>query len=153
MRGSMVPIIFLQNRRRLIEFSQQGGFDIPSTGFLTRLISSILNLKIMKIHFLSKIAPLVVMTLFSLTVHAQGISDSIAIQSILQEEVVSWNKGDAKVYSQHFAEDGTFTNILGIFYIGHAEFLSRHEQIFKGIFSGTTFKQDLISLKFVNKDV
>lgn len=114
---------------------------------------SMLNLKIMKIHSLSKIAPLLVMMQFSLTMYAQGISDSIAIQSILQEEVVSWNKGDAKIYSQHFAKDGTFTNILGIFFIGHAEFLSRHEQIFKGVFSGTTLKQDLISLKFVDKDV
>jgi len=38
----------------------------------------------------------------------------MAIRSFIQEEDASWNKEDA--YSAHFAADGTFTNILGMFF-------------------------------------
>ena len=34
---------------------------------------------------------------------------------VLKEEVAAWNLGDADAYSQHFATDGTFTNLLGMF--------------------------------------
>ena len=84
---------------------------------------------------------------------AQSISDTTAIQNILQEEIVSWNNGDAETYSKHFATDGTFTNILGLFFTGHKEFLVRHEQIFKGVFIGTVLKQNIVSLKFVHPDI
>jgi hypothetical protein len=70
--------------------------------------------------------------LFATMAGAQGKSDEAAIRSILQEEVTAWNKGDAQAYSQHFASDGTFTNIRGMFFTGHQAFLNRHEEIFKG---------------------
>jgi uncharacterized protein (TIGR02246 family) len=53
--------------------------------------------------------------------------------------VAAWNKGDAQAYSRHFAADGRFTNILGMFFTGQA-FLDRHEEIFKGIFRGTVLR-------------
>ena len=46
--------------------------------------------------------------------------------------MAAWNKGGAYAYSQHFAGDGTFTNILGMFFTGHQAFLDRQEGIFKG---------------------
>ena len=107
----------------------------------------------MKIYTLSKIATLLVMMQFSTIIHAQSLSDSTAVQGILQEEVVSWNNGDAKTYSQHFATNGTFTNILGMFFTGYENFLERHEQIFKGVFRGTVLKQNIVSLKFVGTNV
>jgi uncharacterized protein (TIGR02246 family) len=75
--------------------------------------------------------------------------DQAAIRSILQEEVTAWNKGDAQAYSQHFAADGTFTNIRGMCFTGHQAFLDRHEEIFKGMFRGTVVRQDVVSLRFV----
>jgi uncharacterized protein (TIGR02246 family) len=66
---------------------------------------------------------------------AQGKPDETIIRNILDEEVTSWNKGDARVYSRHFAEDGTFTNIRGMFFTGHQEFLDKHEEIFKVFFT------------------
>ena len=42
-------------------------------------------------------------------------ADEAAIRDILKEEVAAWNLGDANAYSQHFATDGTFTNLLGMF--------------------------------------
>ncbi len=90
--------------------------------------------------------------IFATVSAAQGKSDEATIRNILQEEVAAWNKGDAQVYSQHFAADGTFTNILGMFFTGHQAFLDRHEEIFKGMFRGTVLRQDVVSLRFVRRD-
>jgi uncharacterized protein (TIGR02246 family) len=79
--------------------------------------------------------------------------DEAAIRAIIQEEITSWNAGDAKVYSQHFAEDGTFTNVRGEFYRGHKEYLDRHEVIFRGMFKGSKLTQEIVSLRFVRPDV
>ena len=84
---------------------------------------------------------------------AQTASDETAIRSIVQDEIVAWNQGDAVAYSRHFAADGTFTNIAGQFFIGHEAFLKQHEVIFKGRFKETRLQQDIVSLKFVRPDV
>jgi len=83
---------------------------------------------------------------------AQGKPDEAAIRNILQEEVAAWNKGDAQAYSQHFAADGTFTNVLGMFFTGHQAFLDRHEEILKGMFRGTVLRQEVVSLRFVRPE-
>jgi uncharacterized protein (TIGR02246 family) len=49
---------------------------------------------------------------------AQSKPDERAIRKILAEEISTWNQGDADGYSRHFAEDGTFTNVPGMFYTG-----------------------------------
>src|SRR5919107_5441251 len=84
---------------------------------------------------------------------AQGSPDERAIRQILDEEVLTWNQGDTDGYSKHFAADGTFTNIRGMFFTGHKEFRDRHEVIFKGEFRGTTLKQEIVSLRFLRPDV
>lgn len=96
---------------------------------------------------------MLVMLHYTAKVVAQNSPDTSAILSIIQEETISWNKGDAATYSRHFAEDGTFTNILGMFSIGHKIFLEKHDQIFKTVFLGTELKQEVVSLKFVRTDV
>lgn len=92
------------------------------------------------------------MPFFATISSAQGKPDEAPIRSILQKEVTAWNKGDAQTYSRHFAADGTFTNILGMFFTGHQAFLDRHEEIFKGMSRGTVLRQDVVSLKFVRPD-
>ena len=84
---------------------------------------------------------------------AQAGPDDLAVRQIIQEQVVAWNKGDAEAYSRHFAADGTFTNILGMFFTGHDAFWERHDQIFKGVFRGTTKQEDVVSIKFWRPDV
>lgn len=101
---------------------------------------------------ITRTALILIMPFFATISSAQGKPDEAAIRSILQEEVTAWNKGDAQTYSQHFAADGTFTNILGMFFTGHQAFLDRHEEIFKGMFRGTVLRQDVVSLKFVRPD-
>lgn len=91
--------------------------------------------------------------LFATPTKAQRNADSLAIQTILQEEVSSWNSGDAQTYSKHFAENGTFTNIRGMFFTGHQQFLDRHVEIFKGMFSKTVLQQDVVSFRFLSPDI
>jgi uncharacterized protein (TIGR02246 family) len=93
------------------------------------------------------------MLLFAAICPAQIKPDELAIRNILEEEVAAWNKGDAQTYSRHFAADGTFTNIRGMFFTGHQAFLDRHEEIFKGIFHGTVLWQDIVSLRFIRPDI
>ena len=86
-------------------------------------------------------------------IRAQNKPDETAIRQILDSEVTTWNKGDTDGYSRHFAADGTFTNIRGMFFTGHQEFRDRHEAIFKGEFRGTSLKQEIVSLRFIRPDV
>lgn len=100
----------------------------------------------------SRIALILIALFLAMISAAQGKQDDAAIRSILQEEVTAWNKGDAKTYSQHFATDGTFTNIQGMFFTGHKAFLDRHEEIFKGMFRGTVLQQEVVSIRFIRPD-
>ena len=91
--------------------------------------------------------------LFAARTQAQQNADSMAIHTILQEEVSSWNAGDAQIYSKHFAKNGTFTNIRGLFFTGYQEFLDRHVEIFKGMFAKTVLQQEVVSFRFLSPDV
>ena len=100
-----------------------------------------------------KIAMILVTMLVGTISWAQSGAGEAAIRDILKEEVAAWNKGDANAYSQHFATDGTFTNLLGMFFQGREAFRERHEQIFRGASRGSTKQLDLVSLKFVCPNV
>jgi uncharacterized protein (TIGR02246 family) len=91
--------------------------------------------------------------LLATQLNAQAASDETAIRNIVQDETNAWNQGDAAAYSNRFAAGGTFTNIRGQFFTGHAAFLKQHEMIFQGIFKHTTLQQDIVSLEFVSPDV
>ena len=84
---------------------------------------------------------------------AQSPADEAAIRAIVQNEINTWNKGDAVGYSKDFAKDGTFTNIRGQFFTGYDGFLKQHQVIFDGIFKNTTLSQRVISLEFIRPDV
>src|SRR5262249_26554884 len=84
---------------------------------------------------------------------AQTSSDEAAVKKIIQDQVVAWNKGDAQAFARDFADDGTFTNLLGMFFIGKEAFRERHDQIFKTVYKGSTKQEDIGSIKFVRPDV
>jgi uncharacterized protein (TIGR02246 family) len=90
---------------------------------------------------------------FASQASAQSSSDTTAVRNIVQNEIDTWNNGDAAGYSRNFAVDGTFTNIRGQFFTGYPDYLKQHEVIFQGIFKNSTLKQDIVSLKFVRPDV
>jgi uncharacterized protein (TIGR02246 family) len=94
-----------------------------------------------------------VAVMLAATAGGAQMSDEAAIRSIVEEEATAWTQGDAAAYSRHFAETGTFTNILGQFFAGHDVFLKHHEVLFKGPYRGTTLHHDVASLQFVRSDV
>ena len=84
---------------------------------------------------------------------AQSSRDESAIRTIVENETVTWNKGDAVGYSRDFARRGTFTNIRGQYFEGYDAFLKQHQVIFDGIFKNSTLEQEIVSLKFIRPDV
>jgi uncharacterized protein (TIGR02246 family) len=84
---------------------------------------------------------------------AQSKSDEDAIRKILDDEITTWDQGETDGYSKHFATDGTFTNVMGMFFTGRQAFRDRHECIFKGPFRGTTLQAQVVSLRFITDDV
>jgi uncharacterized protein (TIGR02246 family) len=94
----------------------------------------------------------VMFLLAALTTTAQSKPDEDAIRAILNEEIVAWNQGDPDGYSKHFAEDGTFTGVRGMFFTGHQPYRDRHEVIFKGPFLGTKLQLQVVSLRFLTRD-
>jgi uncharacterized protein (TIGR02246 family) len=91
--------------------------------------------------------------LFGSSSLAQGAADEMAIRKILQQEVLSWNAGDADAYSRPFASDCTFTHILGMFFKGQKAFRDRHEEIFKRTFRGTELRQEVGSIQFIHPEI
>lgn len=89
----------------------------------------------------------------TVAVYPEVSPDETTVRNIIQEEIAAWNSGDAAAFSRHFAADGTFTNIRGQFFTGREAFTDKHDYIFKGIYRGTTMKQDVVSLRFVRPDV
>ena len=63
--------------------------------------------------------------------------DELAIRNIISEEVAAWNSSDATAYSRHFAPKGTFTNVYGMVFEGHAAFEKRHAETFATFFKGS----------------
>lgn len=96
---------------------------------------------------------ILVVGLVAMTLAAQSGPDEMPIRKIIQDQAAAWNKGDAEAYSQHFAADGTFTNLLGMFFTGREAFRDRHDQIFKTAYRGSVKREDIVSIKFVRPDV
>lgn len=93
--------------------------------------------------------------LIALTVNAAGQKpqDRAAIQAIVQGQSDAWNRGDAKAFSAPFAEDGSFTNIVGMQTYGRAPFQAQHERIFSTIYKGSHNDLTLGRVKFIRPDV
>ncbi|QHT70841.1 SgcJ/EcaC family oxidoreductase [Rhodocytophaga rosea] len=82
-----------------------------------------------------------------------GDTVSLAFRAILEQEVFSWNSGDAPAYAKHFTQSGTFTNIGGMFFCGQKQFLDRHRELFQGIFANTVLQQEVVSFRLLRPEV
>jgi len=80
-------------------------------------------------------------------------ADESEIQELLDELVVAWNRADANAFGARYRSDATFTNVNGGFYVGRDEFILRHEEIFRGVFKGTTLALTARELRFVRPEV
>jgi uncharacterized protein (TIGR02246 family) len=100
-----------------------------------------------------KAIAIVIVFLAGVMAAGQSKSDENAIRGILDNEVATWNQSDADGYSKHFALDGTFTNVRGMFFTGQQAYRDRHEIIFKGPFHSTTLQMQVVSLRFLTADI
>jgi len=80
-------------------------------------------------------------------------AEDARLRAIIAGQVAAWNGGDAKAFSAHFAEDGSFTNIQGVVFYGHRAFEDRHVEIFRTFFKGTKLAMSPTKIRFVRPDV
>jgi uncharacterized protein (TIGR02246 family) len=75
------------------------------------------------------------------------------IKKLIEKQETAWNQGIAKLYSEDFDSEGTFTNIRGETYFGQTVFENVHERIFNTFFKGSQAKMEIIRLHFPGKQV
>jgi uncharacterized protein (TIGR02246 family) len=79
--------------------------------------------------------------------------DRRLIEPLIGSLEAAWARGDADAYANRFANDGTFTNFLGMFFQGREAFRERHDSVFKTVFKGTVLTLRIAALRFVRSDV
>jgi uncharacterized protein (TIGR02246 family) len=105
---------------------------------------------------ISVAAFLVLMALFCVNdamVRAQVQSSSSSAQNDHASDTAAIEKIVHGNPSDHFAEDGSFTNIFGTVRYGREAFKQRHIEIIQTIFKGTSVKSSIAKLRFLRSDV
>jgi uncharacterized protein (TIGR02246 family) len=80
-------------------------------------------------------------------------ADQLSIERLIASLEDAWARGDASAFANRFANDGTFTNVLGMFFQGRDAFRERHDAVFKTVFKGSTLALRIESLRFIRADV
>ena len=75
------------------------------------------------------------------------------LKKMIEKQEIAWNQGNAKLFSEDFDLEGTFTNIRGETYFGHNVFENVHERIFNTFFKGSQAKMEIIRLHFPGNQV
>ena len=105
---------------------------------------------------LSKLLPLFVLSALGSSSHAfaQGSPpDEADIRAIVQSETDAWNRGDAEAFGKHYAQNGSFTNVIGQQFYGRPAFIARHAQIFSTIYKNSHLTQTIGKITFLRPDV
>jgi uncharacterized protein (TIGR02246 family) len=85
---------------------------------------------------------------------ATATNDSEAqIRAIVQSEADAWNRGDAEAFGAFYAEDGSFTNVIGQQLYGKRAFIAQHAGIFSTIYKGSHNVFTIGRIKFLRPDV
>jgi uncharacterized protein (TIGR02246 family) len=79
--------------------------------------------------------------------------DEGQIHALVQSEVDAWNRGDAEAFGAHYAEDGSFTNVIGQQLYGRKAFVAQHAMIFSTIYKGSHSTLVVSKIKFLRPDV
>lgn len=79
--------------------------------------------------------------------------DESAIQAIVQSQADAWNRADAEAFGAHYAENGSFTNILGQQLYGRKAFIAQHALIFSTIYKGSHSSFSIGKIAFLRPDV
>lgn len=90
----------------------------------------------------------------SLMAQAQASdADKAAVEAVVANAADAWNRGDAKAFAAHYAEDGSFTNVIGMQLYGREPFVAQHERIFATIYKGSHDTLSIGRIKFLRPDV
>src|SRR5262245_8910052 len=84
---------------------------------------------------------------------ADNVSAEAEILQIINDQVSAWNAGDARALCAHFAEDGSFTNILGSVLYGRRAVEEQHAAIFATFFKGSGLAMTVSKIRFARPDV
>ncbi len=76
-----------------------------------------------------------------------------AILAVIAAEDAAWKAGDAEAFCEAATPDVVFTNIVGMFSVGHAPMVAQHAHIFSTIYKGSTLKQTIANVAMVRPDV
>ena len=99
---------------------------------------------------------IVLAALFSLSLPGAAqtpIEDEAKIRAIVQSEADAWNRGDAEAFGAHYAEDGSFTNVIGQQLYGRKAFIAQHASIFSTIYKGSHNVFSVSKITFLRPDV
>ncbi len=80
-------------------------------------------------------------------------ADEAAIRAIVQAEADAWNRGDAEAFAAHYAENGSFTNVIGQQLYGKSAFVKQHAMIFSTTYKGSHNEFSIGHLTFLRPDV
>ena len=76
-----------------------------------------------------------------------------AIRATLQQMEDAWNKNDMNAYTQFLTEDGTWINVVGMFWRNKKEAVKAHLAFADVLFKYSTVTYDLIKLRYIAPDV
>jgi uncharacterized protein (TIGR02246 family) len=81
----------------------------------------------------------------------RGVEESAA-QEMVDAMAEAWNRGDADQFTARFADDGTFTNIYGMTFVGREAFRERLSGLFQR-FPGSTTSMKVRRVRLARPDV
>ena len=83
----------------------------------------------------------------------QPSKDETQIRTIVQSESDAWNRGDANAFGAHYAENGSFTNVIGEQLYGREAFIAQHAHIFSTIYKGSHSTLSISKITFLRPDI
>lgn len=104
-----------------------------------------------KLPHLSLVAALLLSPLAALA--QDHNAEEAAIRAIVQSEEDAWNRGDAEAFGAHYAENGSFTNVIGQQLYGRKAFIAQHASIFSTIYKGSHNTLVTSKITFLRPDV
>lgn len=79
--------------------------------------------------------------------------DDATLRQMMTVQAEAWNRGDATAWSQDFAPDADFINIVGTVFQGHDEIQQRHAAIFGSIFKGSQTQVTVRKIVFITPEI
>lgn len=101
----------------------------------------------------TRLALVCVLLLSQACAHVDHARDEQDIRQLVDVQTQAWNRQDAVVWSQDFAPDADFINIVGTVFEGQAQIQERHAAIFQTIFKGSQDKVTIRRVSFPVRDV